>query len=538
MQTDNEITQPNFTLRVLLDHAETNSGEKVEMKPFAHFTLGCTESNELSLLKRKLPVLINSYFLNQGFSLKANQVINLGSEDAPLWGVTLDLGKTEDSLRAALSDTIDSVMSHERNGIKYTWAGKPESRCPHITIGRSEGDKVKAEQLVAAQCSFNFKNIDYKQVGPHDPMHSWQIEKSLTSIFEAKASTGSVFSVNPLPCDELISAFIAPYRRLDKNLFKNDTETPASYQKKFNNFRSGVNDEIKQQLLIAANAILNGAYMPREPLMYVDALTLFSNHIDQEIHKKNLPTEIQAVKEKLVLKLLSAAYKVSPQTAFDDSLLDSSINPNELSSHAQLLHYLGKAERYSKLPDVKSPSNRINKLQRAYEIAVFLDGQNLSYDLDPHKYAARAFTYVLPVVYTKKDLHLYDDAIALLQPALQGNDHFHAIQAYVQLSSCYQGKFEMDANPEWVALAVEHARNAVRIAQDTGDLRANAAKALMEALYVAGEYDEAKEVAETMIANAAEPDLKKAIGIKDFHIADAHKVIDQISLAQTNTMTA
>ena len=146
------------------------------------------------------------------------------------------------------------------------------------------------------------------------------------------------FSLN---VDELLS----PYLYLDESLFKGEDDGDACF-KKYSNQGNGVPLAIQLKLEHLAKAIMDDthAVATEERLKYIDLFTLYANHLDQQrfgdkpaLHEK----------ERLVLLYLRAANKLSPELNYEDL---SEHDVRELSSHDQMLHYLGKAERYEDVP--------------------------------------------------------------------------------------------------------------------------------------------------------------------------------------------
>lgn len=154
---------------MLLSEVKSETKETPKLKLFSHFTLGCTYVDEAPVVKEALEKL--SSFLKSPATFRAESIINLGTKTQPLWGVTLSLGSTEESLRATLSNLFDSIMCPERNGVLYLWKPNESSqkRCPHITIGPKQEDQETAKKLLELNCLFTFNRLDYKKVGPHDP---------------------------------------------------------------------------------------------------------------------------------------------------------------------------------------------------------------------------------------------------------------------------------------------------------------------------------------------------------------------------------
>ena len=161
---------PEFTARMLLtDITSPEQAETLRLKPFTHFTLACTLENEDPIVSESFEQLAD--FLGGPASFKAEEVVNFGSDDLPLWVVKLHLGAQEEQLRSVLGKLFDPIMCPERNGTLYLWNPAPgqDAKCPHITIGSKKEDKELASKLVAQRCEFIFDQVDYKKGGPNDP---------------------------------------------------------------------------------------------------------------------------------------------------------------------------------------------------------------------------------------------------------------------------------------------------------------------------------------------------------------------------------
>jgi hypothetical protein len=152
---------------MLLGTVVSATGDAPKLKPFSHFTLGCTSEDEASKITGAFGELTK--FLRGPVTLQAKRVVNLGSETQPLWGVELDV---DPSLRTMFSTLFDPTMCPERNGTLYSWAGAEPSakKCPHVTLGPNDDDLRTARRLL--DCTFTFSALDYKKVGPHDPQVS------------------------------------------------------------------------------------------------------------------------------------------------------------------------------------------------------------------------------------------------------------------------------------------------------------------------------------------------------------------------------
>lgn len=186
MFAQTEIKKPNFMARLLVNRIDSENAEgTIELKPFSHFTLVCTHADEPSIVDIFERLAL---YLRGPLTLKADEVVNLGSDSKPLWAVRLGLGENPASFRTELSRLFDDIMCHEMNSVRYLWGavGDQESKCPHITIGPNISDRDKAQTLVNNGYSFTFERMDYKQVGPHDP----HVIKELTTEVESSYTIG------------------------------------------------------------------------------------------------------------------------------------------------------------------------------------------------------------------------------------------------------------------------------------------------------------------------------------------------------------
>lgn len=168
---------PEYTVRMLLAKTTAEHKEVPQLKEFSHFTLGCTYADETAKVTLALEKL--SELFKDTVTFDAEAAVNLGSENQPLWAVSLNLGKDEEVIRAFFSAQFDPIMCPERNGILYQWQYKEgaSKKCPHITLGPRKEDEATAKKLVELKCKFIFDRIDYKRVGPHDPHISKVLEK-------------------------------------------------------------------------------------------------------------------------------------------------------------------------------------------------------------------------------------------------------------------------------------------------------------------------------------------------------------------------
>jgi hypothetical protein len=172
---------PEYTIRMLLGNTHSESKDIPELKPFSHFTLGCTSKDEAPQITIALDELAK--YFEDSAEFQPETVINLGTQDKPLWALTLNLGSEEKNLRDLFSRLFDPMMSMERNGVRYLWnpTEKSQKKCPHLTIGPRKEDFQIAEKLLNSNCRFSFSRIDYKRVGPNDPHVSIEL-KSKTRI--------------------------------------------------------------------------------------------------------------------------------------------------------------------------------------------------------------------------------------------------------------------------------------------------------------------------------------------------------------------
>ncbi|MDF1646848.1 MAG: hypothetical protein P1U61_07730 [Legionellaceae bacterium] len=320
-----------------------------------------------------------------------------------------------------------------------------------------------------------------------------------------------MFSKRELELD--FEALLAPYLYLDESLFKGEEDGDACF-KKFSNQGQGTPRFVWMKLEKIAQDILSGAWEPKadERLNVIDVLTLYSNHLDQQ--RYNEKPELKE-KERLVVTFLKAAHKISPIYDYENL---SQYTPRELSSHDQMLHYLGKAERYEHV----AVEQRIEKLLASLKIAIHLSALSCSKLDDPHAFKNRVSTRELPVNYCYQDLNRFDDAAALMLPQISSESAFHRTQAHIQLAQIYSKKFQHDHHD--AAVVLEHAHAAVDESHSTGStlLEYNARVCLMNAFQLAGEPDQANSIAHAIID---EMDHNETCGAKPLHREAADKVL-------------
>lgn len=170
LSTSSSLPEAAYTIRALVTTLQVGSGEDTQtlppLKRFAHFTLGCTATNRLAYVQRQLQV-IQLVLKNQPLILQATGVAQMANG---AWAVTLAL---PDPYRLLLSDCFDRYMAREGKFV-FLWQAdetRPESTYndkPHVTIGGSDTDKSWAESWVGYQVVCG--RLDYKQLGPHDPL--------------------------------------------------------------------------------------------------------------------------------------------------------------------------------------------------------------------------------------------------------------------------------------------------------------------------------------------------------------------------------
>lgn len=254
---------------------------------------------------------------------------------------------------------------------------------------------------------------------------------------------------------DTINSFLSPYQFLNEQKFED-----LDFRLKYLNNGNGVpvtiiiflNDLAK---IIANNPIPFKALATVDRLSIVDAFVLFSNHLDQQISTTVNPGLDGIQKDTTVLHWLTTA-KMFFNDYTSNMLLEE--NSQELSSLAQLLHYLGLAQRYDKTVNIE---NRIHLLQQATEIATHLHAQDYSKILDPHAYIGRVANYSLSVVNCLNELARFDEAAVIMHEQLtQAPNRFYEIQAYVSLSAIYKLKHLKMNNAVSAALSNEYANKA------------------------------------------------------------------------------
>jgi len=164
--------KPEFTIRMLLDEVTDSSQftRLPNLKAFSHFTLGCNAEDQTEKVKDafdKLLFVASSQDIP--FVFKGVKVKNLTNDDQnPLWAIELEIPQ---SLRNILATLFDSIMCPETDGNLYLWGNN--SKCPHITLGKTQEDRAKGMALVGNL--FKFNRLDYKRLGPHDPQFSFDL---------------------------------------------------------------------------------------------------------------------------------------------------------------------------------------------------------------------------------------------------------------------------------------------------------------------------------------------------------------------------
>ncbi|KTC86990.1 hypothetical protein [Legionella brunensis] len=317
-----------------------------------------------------------------------------------------------------------------------------------------------------------------------------------------------------LDVDDLLKTYLY----LDKALFKprkdNSMEQGDACFKKFSNEGKGVTLPLRMKLDAIATAIREKRFVPEDTLSYIDILTLSSNHLDQQrFNEKPEPKE----KERLVLNYLEAAYALDKN--YDYEHLEK-YSVRDLSSHAQLLHYLGKARRYAGI----SAEERLPLLLNALKIAQFLSSLSCDEKEDPHNYENRIATYELPVNYCLQDMKQYDKAAELIKPQLELPSAFHRAQASIQLANIYVKKHHdfgvgLDIAKQYALCAVQESLKP----ESSNLVNYNARVCLMNILEAAKEIDEAQSIATAIIE---EMDKNIECGAKPIHREAAEKIIN------------
>jgi tetratricopeptide (TPR) repeat protein len=308
------------------------------------------------------------------------------------------------------------------------------------------------------------------------------------------------------------------YLYLDKELFKkrkdDSIEQGNACFKKFSNEGKGVVLPLRMKLDALATLIRENKYTPQNTLAFIDVFTLYSNHLDQQrFNEKPEPKE----KERLVLNYLEAAFALDKK--YDYEHLEQ-YNARELSSHAQLLHYLGKARRYAGI----SAEERLPLLLNALKIAKHLSRLNCDEVEDPHHYENRIATYELPVNYCLQDLKQYDKAAELIKPQLELSSAFHRAQALIQLANIYI-KQHQDFG-KGIDVAEQYALRAVKesvLPESSPLINYNARVCLMNVLEAADKTEDAQSIAHAIID---EMDKNSECGAKPTHREAVEKIIN------------
>lgn len=158
-----------FTMRFLATGATLANScleTKLQLKKFAHFTLGCTSGNQIDVIREKFNGLA-SFLEHHPLTLKSKETTKLCDR---LWVLKLDV---PEELRSVFSKLFDHLICSDGFGT-FLWKedlsreGSTYNAAPHITFGPTEADKELAQKFVGS--SITFTRIDYKQIGPHDPI--------------------------------------------------------------------------------------------------------------------------------------------------------------------------------------------------------------------------------------------------------------------------------------------------------------------------------------------------------------------------------
>ena len=195
--------KPEYTIRMLLEKVEAPSASSAEitpqLKPFSHFTLGCNADDKTYQVIEAFNNLLTECALkNIFFTFDAIQVKNLTNDDKnPLWAIEL---KISNALRHIFASNFDAMMCPEMDGNLYLWGN--ETKCPHITLGKTEEDKLKGLKLLESGSIFHFNKLDYKRVGPHDPHRSIDLTKS-------HANPIAIMPTPPVVSDKPASLFVS-----------------------------------------------------------------------------------------------------------------------------------------------------------------------------------------------------------------------------------------------------------------------------------------------------------------------------------------
>lgn len=151
---------PNQTIRFLV---EPNFVAENGLKPYAHFTLGCTEKPEESVV-RAIDEL-GEFLDHKKTEFTVNDVVNLGSDEKPLYALRLDLSNKPELLD--IFKKFDDVMWPERNGITYLWKpsyvdDKTQVKMPHIMLGPDPEHLSFGKTFIGYKipfCSIDYKNV-------------------------------------------------------------------------------------------------------------------------------------------------------------------------------------------------------------------------------------------------------------------------------------------------------------------------------------------------------------------------------------------
>lgn len=333
---------------------------------------------------------------------------------------------------------------------------------------------------------------------------------------------------------EKVGVVVSPYLALDKTLPEGlDTRF------KFTNDRNGVpNDTIK--LLDETVDLIKAHPNAAERLsldditVLMDALVLFSNHLDQspvEIIRKmpklaqddigpitlTDPIEINKKRKLYWLKTCEHLAQAQGPIAF---LLEEK-KYRYLSILALALHYLGKALHDSKVAEEKIKSTEYKRT--ALELAKILEELKVPENI--HYYEDQFATFTWPVVYDDMNEERYQQALQRIdQLVAYGITPFHTIQAENQYATIYKALGQLDK-------ALEHGLKADEVYKSNNNITValwlNTQVILMDIYFRYAQFGkyEARDLYSSKAKQLAELIMKHPI-VRPHQLKQAQFVID------------
>lgn len=315
---------------------------------------------------------------------------------------------------------------------------------------------------------------------------------------------------------------------------------------KYSNKANGVEPQKIHQLNELANRIKTntlGELSDETALKLIDVLTLYSNHLDQQVPQP-ISAEDMELRHQKVLTLLTAAHQIATQLIPELTSIETQheknwfnkYNSQRLSSISMNLHYYGKALRYQSQCRFEQ---RQPLLQAALDMANYLEQVDSKQDL--HRYVGRIATFTMPIFFELQKTQQFEQAIELMKnnlaSASQSKNYFHIIQSHTYLAGTYN--LMNQAIKKGAELGLQHAKDALKTLHDckniddfsTHCIHFNARQALMEAYQNNDEPFEATRIAQEILS---EHESNPNCGAKKAHLEAAQNIVslnNNLSLA-------